>query len=220
MSPIRDGRDRDERRRERSRSRTRDPSIASEDPNPGNNLFVTGLSPRTELRDLEEMFGKFGKIEKAEIMYDPHTRESRRFGFVRFENTDDAARAIEGCNGSELNGKTISVEKARRGRARTPTPGRYYGAPKRRPPEPRRYIDRFDPRYDHPRYAEPRGDREYRGSRYDPRSDRSYDPRYDGRSYDNRSDRDRYDRYDRYSERDRRPPAGRYDPYPRPRSPY
>ncbi|RUS12454.1 hypothetical protein BC937DRAFT_87847 [Endogone sp. FLAS-F59071] len=65
-------------------------------------------------------------------MYDPHSRESRGFAFIRMDTNDDAVRAIEGANGSELNGRNMSVEKAKRGRPRTPTPGRYYGPPKRR----------------------------------------------------------------------------------------
>ncbi|RUS28856.1 hypothetical protein BC938DRAFT_481354, partial [Jimgerdemannia flammicorona] len=206
-----------------------------EDQNPGNNLFVNGLSIKTTNADLEEFFSKYGKVEKAEIMYDPHSRDSRGFAFIRMDTNEDAVRAIEGASGSELNGRAMSVEKAKRGRPRTPTPGRYYGPPKRRgeegsPPKSsggsRRYIDRFDPRYDAPRYYDPRYERDPRPSRYDPRYDRFYDrpsyldrgyePRYDrgGAGYDGGRDRG-YDRYDR----ERRPQA-RYDPYARPRSPY
>jgi len=85
-------------------------------------------------------------------MYDPHTRESRGFGFVTMETAEEAENAIATLNGTELMGRTLSIEKvvnltqllcilfsltaddaqARRGRARTPTPGRYYGPPKRR----------------------------------------------------------------------------------------
>lgn len=44
-------------------------------------------------------------------MYDPHSRESRGFAFIRMDTNDDAMRAIEGANGSELNGRNMSVEK-------------------------------------------------------------------------------------------------------------
>ena len=52
-------------------------------------------------------------------MKDPHTRESRGFGFVNFELNDDANAAMAALNGTTLDDKTIGVEKARRGRART-----------------------------------------------------------------------------------------------------
>lgn len=67
-------------------------------------------------------------------MADPHTRESRGFGFVTFADADAAAAAIEAMNGFDLEGKRLGVEKAHRGRPRTPTPGRYYGPPKRGKP--------------------------------------------------------------------------------------
>ncbi|KAI0066535.1 RNA-binding domain-containing protein [Artomyces pyxidatus] len=99
--------------------------------NPGNNLHVSGLSSRVDTRDLEAAFAKIGRVKKASVMYDPHTRESRGFGFVTMETGEEADAAITAMNAVEFMGKTMTVEKARRGRARTPTPGRYYGPPKR-----------------------------------------------------------------------------------------
>ncbi|KAG6891635.1 hypothetical protein C0992_001321 [Termitomyces sp. T32_za158] len=99
--------------------------------NPGNNLHVSGLNHRVDTRALEAAFAKIGRVKKASVMYDPHTRESRGFGFVTMESAEEADAAITALNSTELMGKTMTVEKARRGRARTPTPGRYYGPPKR-----------------------------------------------------------------------------------------
>lgn len=47
------------------------------------------------------------------------------------EAVEDAENAVAQLNSTEHFGKVMNVEKARRGRARTPTPGRYYGPPKR-----------------------------------------------------------------------------------------
>ncbi|EIM92837.1 RNA-binding domain-containing protein, partial [Stereum hirsutum FP-91666 SS1] len=122
--------------------------------NPGNNLHVSGLATRVDTRDLEAAFGKIGRVQKASVMLDPHTRESRGFGFVTMETAEEADAAITALNAVEFMGKVMNVEKvcvlvfllptppliifvfwlcsqARRGRARTPTPGRYYGPPKR-----------------------------------------------------------------------------------------
>ena len=90
------------------------------------------------------------QVQKASVMYDPHTRESRGFGFVTMETAEEADAAVTALNATDFMGKTMTVEKvnscvlcndssltkmdtfqARRGRARTPTPGRYYGPPKR-----------------------------------------------------------------------------------------
>jgi hypothetical protein len=39
-------------------------------PNPSNVLGVFGLSIRTQERDLDEEFGRFGRVEKVTIVYD------------------------------------------------------------------------------------------------------------------------------------------------------
>ena len=64
-------------------------------------------------------------------MKDPHTQESRGFGFVKMVTADQADAAKEGLQGENIEGRTLSIEKARRARPRTPTPGKYFGPPKR-----------------------------------------------------------------------------------------
>ncbi len=44
-------------------------------------------------------------------MYDPHTRESRGFGFVTMETAEEAEAAITALNGTELMGKNLIIEK-------------------------------------------------------------------------------------------------------------
>lgn len=44
-------------------------------------------------------------------MYDPHTRESRGFGFVTMESSEEADAAITALNATELMGKVMNVEK-------------------------------------------------------------------------------------------------------------
>lgn len=64
-------------------------------------------------------------------MRDPHTRESRGFGFVKMVTSEQADAAKSGLQGEVYEGRTLSIEKARRARPRTPTPGKYFGPPKR-----------------------------------------------------------------------------------------
>lgn len=64
-------------------------------------------------------------------MKDPHTQESRGFGFVKMVTAEQADAAKEGLQGENIEGRTLSIEKARRARPRTPTPGKYFGPPKR-----------------------------------------------------------------------------------------
>ncbi|KAL5747526.1 hypothetical protein ACOSP7_024530 [Xanthoceras sorbifolium] len=116
-------------RRSRSRSRSRDSAAAV---NPGNNLYVTGLSTRVTTADLEKFFGNEGKVTECHLVTDPRTKESRGFAFVTMETVEAAERCIKYLNRSVLEGRLVTVEKARRKRGRTPTPGRYQGLKDRR----------------------------------------------------------------------------------------
>ncbi|KAI7752892.1 hypothetical protein M8C21_000051 [Ambrosia artemisiifolia] len=112
------------RSRSRSRSRSYD---ASDIENPGNSLYVTGLSRRITKSELEKHFSAEGKVEDVRLVTDPWTRESRGFGFVSMSSIKEAESCIKHLDGSVLDGRVITVEKARRRRGRTPTPGRYLG---------------------------------------------------------------------------------------------
>lgn len=99
--------------------------------NPGSNLFVTGIHPRLTESEVTRLFEKYGEVEKCQIMRDPHTKESRGFGFVKMVTSGQADAAKEGLQGEQIESRTLSIEKARRARPRTPTPGKYFGPPKR-----------------------------------------------------------------------------------------
>jgi RNA recognition motif-containing protein len=92
---------------------------------------VTGIHPSLTEEDVTRLFEKYGEVEKCNIMRDPHSKESRGFGFVKMVTPEQADAAKEGLQGEVHQGRTLSIEKARRARPRTPTPGKYYGPPKR-----------------------------------------------------------------------------------------
>ncbi|RXK41634.1 hypothetical protein M231_01133 [Tremella mesenterica] len=160
-------------------------------------------------------------VYKAQIMMDPHTQETRGFGFVKMENNDDAQACIDQLSGTMLEGKTITVSHARRGRARTPTPGQYQGVKGDRVTRPGgdRYRSSgsygreerpYVPRADDQRYVRP-DDRRYDDRRYDDRRRDDYRERRDYRERDGYDDRRRDDRRDTYDRRDERP---RFDDRP------
>ncbi|MCJ1328853.1 hypothetical protein MMC10_005530 [Thelotrema lepadinum] len=171
--------------------------------NTGSNLFVTGIHPRLSETDVSRMFSKYGEVENCSIMKDPHTQESRGFGFVKMVTGDQADAAKEGLQGEMIEGRTLSIEKARRARPRTPTPGRYFGPPKKEDRRGGRFDDRrgggyggrrddrYEDRFDDRRGYGRRDDYGHRGvDRYASRRDDRYGGR-DERRDDRRSDRDR-----------------------------
>lgn len=165
--------------------------------NPGSNLFVTGIHPRLEEAEVTRLFEKYGEVEKCQIMKDPHTGESRGFGFVKMVTSDQADAAKEGLQGEVIEGRTLSIEKARRARPRTPTPGKYFGPPKRDPQRRGGFDDRRRGGYggSYGRDDSYRsGGGGYRGYRDDRGYDRGYERR-DDRGYDRGYREDRgYDR--------------------------
>ncbi|XP_078442500.1 RNA-binding (RRM/RBD/RNP motifs) family protein [Wolffia australiana] len=130
------------RARSRSRSRSRSGSAGRDETgNPGNTLYVTGLSTRVTERDLETHFSKEGKVAKCFLVVEPRTRISRGFAFVTMDSLEGAERCIKYLNQSVLQGRYITVEKSKRRRPRTPTPGNYLGVKSTR--ETSRYNDRI-----------------------------------------------------------------------------
>ncbi|KAI7729697.1 hypothetical protein M8C21_000985 [Ambrosia artemisiifolia] len=96
------------RSRSRSKSRSYD---ASDIENPGNSLYVTGLSRRITKSELEKHFSAEGKVEDVRLVTDPWTRESRGFGFVSMSSIKEAESCIKHLDGSVLDGRVITVEK-------------------------------------------------------------------------------------------------------------
>ncbi|XP_019156464.1 PREDICTED: polyadenylate-binding protein 2-like [Ipomoea nil] len=78
-----------------------------------NNVFVKNLSESTTDDDLNKTFGEFGTITSAVVMRDADGK-SKCFGFVNFENADDAARAVEALNGKKFDDKEWYVGKAQK----------------------------------------------------------------------------------------------------------
>ncbi|KAI0472180.1 RNA-binding domain-containing protein [Xylariaceae sp. FL0804] len=206
--------------------------------NPGSNLFVTGIHPRLSESEVTRLFEKYGEVEKCQIMKDPHTKESRGFGFVKMVTSDQADAAKDGLQGEMVEGRTLSIEKARRARPRTPTPGKYFGPPKRENGRPPRFDDRrggYGGGYGGGGRGGGYGGG-YGGGRDDPYRYRSYDRRYDDRGgergyredrgydrnyredrgggYSSRDDRGGYERsYDRRERNNDDGPSGRIDRY-------
>uniref|UniRef100_A0A0E0EK58 Polyadenylate-binding protein n=1 Tax=Oryza meridionalis TaxID=40149 RepID=A0A0E0EK58_9ORYZ len=78
-----------------------------------NNVYVKNLSESTTEDNLKETFGKFGPITSVVVMREGDGK-SRCFGFVNFENPDDAARAVEDLNGKKFDDKEWYVGRAQK----------------------------------------------------------------------------------------------------------
>ncbi|KAL5832726.1 hypothetical protein ACOSQ3_016400 [Xanthoceras sorbifolium] len=78
-----------------------------------NNLYVKNLELNFTEEFLKEKFSKFGNITSLVISRDVNG-VSRGFGFVNFENADDAKRAMETMHGTQLGKKVLYVARAQK----------------------------------------------------------------------------------------------------------
>ena len=76
-------------------------------------IYVGNLSYNTTQASLEEQFGAFGKVDEVAIINDRETGRPRGFAFVSMANDADGQQAIDGMNGVELDGRTLTVNEAR-----------------------------------------------------------------------------------------------------------
>ena len=89
-------------------------------------LGVFGLNFTTTETDLDREFRRFGKIEKVQVVLDGPTKRSRGFAFIYFENVEDAEKARDSMNGTEISGFKIRVDFSITNHAHKPTPGVYF----------------------------------------------------------------------------------------------
>ncbi|KAI9216211.1 hypothetical protein BC828DRAFT_394005 [Blastocladiella britannica] len=81
-------------------------------------LFIGGLAWATTNDTLRDHFADVGAIAEATVVQDRETGRSRGFGFVTYEEEADADKAIAEKNETELDGRTIRVDKAGQGGSR------------------------------------------------------------------------------------------------------
>ncbi len=79
----------------------------------GNKLYVGGLPYSTTEDALEQLFSEHGTVESAKVITDRDTGRSRGFGFVEMESSAEAQAAISALNGTDLDGRTLTVNEAK-----------------------------------------------------------------------------------------------------------
>ena len=77
------------------------------------NIYVGNLPHSSTEGEVREAFEAFGTVDSVNIIKDRFTGDSRGFGFVNMDDTEQANAAIAGLNGTELGGRTLTVNEAR-----------------------------------------------------------------------------------------------------------
>ena len=77
------------------------------------NIYVGNIAYRMTDDDLRTAFEAHGEVTSARIITDRDTGRSKGFGFVEMPDNDQATAAINALNGTEIEGRTMTVNEAR-----------------------------------------------------------------------------------------------------------
>jgi RNA recognition motif-containing protein len=77
------------------------------------NVYVGNLPHSTTEAELRNLFEPHGAVEKITLVTDRDTGRSRGFGFVEMTNAGEADKAIAALNGTDLGGRTLTINEAK-----------------------------------------------------------------------------------------------------------
>jgi RNA recognition motif-containing protein len=79
----------------------------------GKKLYVGNLSYGVDDSQLQRLFEPHGTVQSAQVIMDRDTGRSKGFGFVEMGSDAEAQAAIAALNGSEVEGRPLTVNEAR-----------------------------------------------------------------------------------------------------------
>lgn len=88
-------------------------------------MYVGNLAFSVTNSELENLFSSCGTVKSAQVITDRESGRSKGFGFVEMSSTEEMETAIEKYDGTELDGRTIKVNKAKPREERPPRQNRY-----------------------------------------------------------------------------------------------
>lgn len=90
----------------------------------GSKIYVGGLPYSATEQQLSDLFTAHGSVESARVITDKFTGQSRGFGFVEMSTAEEAKTAIGALNGTQMDGRTLTVNEAKPQEARSGGDGR------------------------------------------------------------------------------------------------
>src|SRR5690348_13909253 len=79
----------------------------------GSKIYVGGLPYSATEQELNSLFAAHGNVESARVITDKFTGQSRGFGFVEMSSGEEANKAIAALNGTQMGGRTLTVNEAK-----------------------------------------------------------------------------------------------------------
>jgi len=107
----------------------------------GSKIFVGGLDRSVDEGVIRSFFQQFGPVVEVLVMRDPHSHQSRGFGFVTFQR-DDSAKQVLQNRYHDMLGKRVEVKSS---------------VPRGQAPPPQRGPPRSSQGYGYDTHGQPRG---------------------------------------------------------------
>jgi RNA recognition motif-containing protein len=79
----------------------------------GKKLYVGNLAYSVTDSTLQQIFSAHGNVQSAQVIMDRDTGRSKGFGFVEMGSDQEAQAAISALNGTEVEGRNLTVNEAR-----------------------------------------------------------------------------------------------------------
>lgn len=79
----------------------------------GKKLYCGNLGYNVSSTDLDKLFSEFGTVQSAEVINDRDTGRSKGFGFVEMQSDNEAMAAASALNGTDHEGRTLTVNEAK-----------------------------------------------------------------------------------------------------------
>ena len=77
------------------------------------NIYIGNLHYNVNEEELKEIFKEYGEVMSVTIITDKYTGRSKGFGFIEMLIDEEASKAIDNLNGTELRGRKIIVNQAK-----------------------------------------------------------------------------------------------------------
>ena len=75
------------------------------------NIYVGNLDFNVSEDELRQAFAAYGQVDTVTILKDRDTGQPRGFGFVEMANDEEAEKAINGINGTQLGSRVLNVNE-------------------------------------------------------------------------------------------------------------
>src|SRR5438552_6844380 len=76
-------------------------------------IYVGGLPYSATEQELEKLFAAHGTVTSATVITDKYTGQAKGFGFVEMSTNEECQAAISALNGSEMGGRSLTVNEAK-----------------------------------------------------------------------------------------------------------